>query len=89
MAYDELQGRIPHRADKEYVRILHLAACESETGVDSARHHLLGHDEAITLESVKALVASETQRPSLPESVSIDVVDLAAYDDLLVAAEVV
>jgi hypothetical protein len=89
MAYDELQGRLPHRADKEYVRILHLAACESETGVDSALHHLLGHDEAITLESVKALVASETQRPSLPESVSIDVVDLAAYDDLLVAAEVV
>jgi len=89
MAYDELQGRIPRRADKEYVRILHLAACESETGVDCALHHLIAHEEAITFESVKTVVTSEDNQRSLPENVSIDVVDLAAYDDLLVAAEVV
>lgn len=89
MAYDDLQGRIPHRADKEYVRILHLAAHESETGVDCALHHLLAQEEVITPESVKTLVTSEETPWSLPENVSIDQVDLASYDVLLDAAEVV
>ena len=34
MAYDELCRQQPERAAKEYLRILHLAARESETGVD-------------------------------------------------------
>jgi hypothetical protein len=89
MAYDDLQGRIPHRADKEYVRLLHLAAYESETGVYCALHHLLAQEEVITPESVKTLVTSEETPWSLPENVSIDQVDLASYDALLDAAEVV
>lgn len=35
-AYDQLQQRTPQRADREYVRVLHLAATHSETEVDAA-----------------------------------------------------
>ena len=36
-AYDILLMQQPERAAKEYLRILQLAACESESGVEAAR----------------------------------------------------
>jgi len=88
MAYDDLQRRVPQRADKEYLQILNLAACESEAAVETALHHLIDHEEAVTFESVKDLIASEEKRSFLPENDSIDEVDLVAYDELLGVAEV-
>ena len=41
MAYDVLLERQPERAAKEYLRILHLAARESEAGVEAVLVELL------------------------------------------------
>ena len=41
-AYDALQEQQPGRADREYVRILHLAAQEGESRVEEASGEAAG-----------------------------------------------
>ena len=55
MAYDALRRthKEAHRADKAYLRVLHLAARESESGVDAALSVLLQRREAITEQAVR------------------------------------
>jgi hypothetical protein len=80
-AYDALQAHQPSRADREYVRILHLAATSSEVEVDTALVLLLEVGQLPTFEATRAVV-----RPSLPTEaplVSAPTLDLAAYDQLL------
>ena len=80
-AYDALQAHQPSRADREYVRILHLAATSSEVEVDTALSLLLEAEQVPTFEATRAVV-----RPSLPTEaplVSAPTLDLAAYDQLL------
>jgi hypothetical protein len=87
MAYDELRGRRPTRASREYLEILHLAAQETESGVDEALRLLLAREEAIDPEAVKRLLAGgEAVAPAT--AVAIDAVDLSCYDALLAEAEV-
>jgi len=87
MAYDLLKLSCPGRAEKEYLRILHLAARESETGVDSALGVLLSGDEPLTADAVETLVRSGQKLPPVTE-VNVEPVDLAAYDLLLAGEEV-
>jgi len=82
MAYDVLTQTIAHRANKEYVKILHYAASESEARVDDALRLLLEQHSAVSFDAVKALVDSSQKIPSVTE-VSIDEVNLEAYDHLL------
>ena len=83
MAYDALrQHHRREQADKDYLRILHLSAQESETRVDQALHHLLDSEQPLTVEAVKTLVLSADAPPSYQE-VSIPPVDLTSYDVLL------
>jgi len=82
MAYDVLTQTIAHRANKEYVKILHYAASESETRVDDALRLLLEQSSTVSFDAVKALVDSSQKIPSVTE-VSIDEVNLEAYDHLL------
>lgn len=80
-AYDAVQAQQPSRADREYVRILHLAATTSEVEVDTALVLLLEAGQVPTFEATRAVV-----RPSLPTEapvVSAPRLDLAAYDQLL------
>ena len=80
-AYDALCRSHPQRADKQYLRILHLAATQSEVEVETALTLLL---EAGTLpcpEVVHTLVVG-CARPIMPE-LSSGVVDLSLYDQLL------
>lgn len=85
MAYDALRGRhAPGRASKEYLRILHLAARESETVVDDALRLLIARGEPISHQAVQAVVRSG-QRPAEPVEITIAPVDLAAYDAILAA----
>ena len=44
MAYDILLMQQPERAAKEYLRILQLAACESESGVEAALSRLMNEE---------------------------------------------
>jgi hypothetical protein len=80
-AYDRLQAQQPGRADREYVRILHLAATTSELEVDTALGLLLEGGQVPTFEATRAVV-----RPPLPGDaprVGAPLLDLAAYDRLL------
>ena len=87
MAYDALKASHPTRAEKEYLAILHLAAMETESGVDDALRVLLGHDGPLTAAAVEELVRSGREIPPATE-VRVEPVDLSTYDLLLATAEV-
>ncbi len=83
MAYDWLKKKKGEKkADREYLKILHLAASESESGVDGALALLFDFDADIDAETVKGLVASGIDLPSF-QDVTVDEVDLTTYDQLL------
>ena len=83
MAYDAL--RRVHgealKADKTYLRVLQLAAKESESGVDAALRVLLEGKEPITAEAVEALLGRTVEAPA--QLVAPPVVNLSTYDGLL------
>jgi hypothetical protein len=85
MAYDALGKASPHQADREYLKILHLAARETETGVDDALRLLFASDEPITADVVAEIVRSGREAPP-PTDVSIAAVDLSEYDSLLASS---
>jgi hypothetical protein len=87
LAYDELKDRhtLP-KAAKEYLKILRLAARESETAVTAALATLCGR-QAITADAVATLLLTP-QQPAAVTEIRVDPVDLATYDCLLIPAEV-
>ena len=82
MAYDLLRRSRPHRADKDYLRLLHMAARQNEAAVDDVLRYLIDDGQPITPEAVKELVGSVAELPSVRD-VTIDSVDLSCYDALL------
>ena len=85
-AYDRLQAQLPAQADREYLRVLHLAASGSESEVDLALAMLLESEQVPTSDAVRALVAAP--RPLLVPQLTPVALDLRVYDELLVASEV-
>ena len=82
LAYDELKERHTQRqAVREYLKILRMAATESETTVTTALAELCGR-QPITACAVEQILTKQ-QPPSFATEVSISQVDLAAYDRLL------
>jgi hypothetical protein len=81
-AYDTLLERSPGRAAKDYLRILELAAKESETGVDAVLGQLLEWNVPITPTIVADHLRHELGLPRAME-VTIAMVDLSMYDGLL------
>jgi hypothetical protein len=87
MAFDLLQERRGSRANKEYLRILEIAARESEAGVDQALRTLLAASEdEISVQAVRGLL--DVQTPSPLRDVEIGAVDLSTFDRLCTASEV-
>jgi hypothetical protein len=83
MAYDYLKAHHSVQvASREYLHILHLAATESESGVEAALKELFSKGQQITCEAVKERLLSDNQLCSERE-VEIAEVDLGTYDDLL------
>ncbi len=82
MAYDYLKSHSPLHATKEYLKIVHLAATETEGGVDNALGCLFERGEAITVEAVEALIKSDEALASV-DNVRVDEINLAVYDELL------
>jgi Mu transposase, C-terminal domain len=81
MAFDVLQEELGPRATKEYLRILELAAKESEAKVDEALRELLeGAPEAVSAEAVETAIATES--PSVVRAVKVVAVDLRQFDEL-------
>jgi hypothetical protein len=82
MAYDVLKETRPSRAVKEYLEILHLAAHESETGVDDALRAAFDAEAEISTDVVKMILASKTP---VIEATQVEVheIPLQSYDELL------
>lgn len=80
-AYDHLTERRPERADREYVRVLHLAASTVEAEVETALALLLEQQLVPTFDAVRELI-----RPPAPTTIpTLATPDLTldAYDRLL------
>jgi hypothetical protein len=80
-AYDALAAAGVARADREYVRVLHLAANTSESEVEAALGLLLDAPTPPTFDAVRALVQG-------PHAITVPqltpaVLDLSVYDRLL------
>jgi hypothetical protein len=82
VAYDRLKSQYAGSADKQYLKILELAARENQALVELAIGRLVELDRAMSFEAVEALVQSGQAR-SAPTAVRVDEVDLSAYDQLL------
>jgi transposase len=81
VAYDTLVAQQPARADKEYVRVLHLAAATSEADVAAALALLAENGSTPTFEAVRELVRS-VEPPTVPQ-LSRPAFDFGVYDALL------
>jgi len=86
MAYDSLQQTHGDRAARAYLRILYMAARETEDGVDEALRHLLHEGQPIRFEAVEALVRRGQEIPSVTQ-VTVEPVDLAGYDTLMARSQ--
>jgi hypothetical protein len=84
--YDGLLERCPARAAKDYLRILGLAAKESEAGVDAVLGRLLEWNVPITPTVVEEHLRHDLGLPRAMEVV-VTTVDLATYDLLLETKE--
>ncbi len=80
-AYDALAAGRPERADREYVRVLHLAASTSEAEVEAALALLLEQRAAPTLDAVRELV--RLPGPAAVPELTATPLDLGVYDRLL------
>ena len=81
-AYDQLQERMPKRADREYVRTLHLAATSSENEVETALQLLEEAGQIPTFDAVRDLICV----PRIPALAPLPV-HLDQYDQLLTSKE--
>jgi hypothetical protein len=80
-AYDRLTERQPTRADREYVRILHLAASTIEAEVEAALALLLERNRVPTFDAVRELIRPAGP-PRIPQLAAPDLT-LDVYDRLL------
>jgi len=82
LAYDYLKAVTPERANKEYIRILELAAKENETLVDAAIERLVIEEREIKFDAIKAIV-NEGAKPEGIREIIIMPIDVRVYDVLL------
>ena len=80
-SYDRLRRVLPRRADREYVRVLHLAATTSESEVDTALGLLLEAQTLPTVEAVRDVLG--LAHPTAAPEISAPRLDLTSYDALL------
>lgn len=86
-AYDVLTERRPERADREYVRVLHLAATTSEAEVETALTLLLDAGTIPTFDAVRELVREPQSQPLALPQVNAPALDLGLYDRLLLSSQ--
>jgi transposase InsO family protein len=88
IAYDTLVAARPQFGEREYLRLLHLAARETEAGVDAALRALIDQARPISAAAVQQLLTQqEAIRPAT--EVRVSPVDLRRYDALLSSPEAV
>jgi hypothetical protein len=80
-AYDQLQTDLPQQADREYLRLLHLAASTAESEVAVALALVLESGVVPTCDAIRALV--QPPQPVVVPVLTPPVLDLRVYDQLL------
>lgn len=80
-AYDALVQAVPHRADRDYVRLLHLAAGTSEAAVEAVLAEVLGQHQAPAFDLVRDRLRLPT--PAAVPELTEAVLDFGVYDELL------
>jgi len=86
-AYDILRHQHGiKQANKQYLKILELAAKENQTAVNATLRFLINHSDVIDFDTVKQMVESKQQPPAVTD-VYIGDIDLDSYDYLLESAE--
>lgn len=88
IVYDILKDDRPAKADKEYLKILHLAARENEHGVDTILGELIGKNESISSDLVEQMLY-EGQHDQEIHDPHIEAIDLHDYDALYENLQVV
>ena len=87
VAYDLLcKAHAETVASRQYLRILELAALESETQVDAILRRLIDTPQRLSAERVKDLLATGEEDPGPAVSVTVAPVDLLIYDSLLASS---
>jgi hypothetical protein len=81
IAYDELRCKHPATADRQYLRILQMAAKHSEDGVNNILHHMLLKGEPISDLAVEEILMCDKPLPAY--QIKIDAVEIHQYDQLL------
>ncbi len=87
VAYDSIKQCWPERADKEYLRILELAALGSEVAVETAIKDLLSKNQTPSIEKIEHILDQGSHTYNIP-LISVASVDLNDYDSLLENEEV-
>jgi hypothetical protein len=83
LAYDFLRSRKSKDvANKEYLKILYLAARESEVKVETALRDLFKKEMTVSLEAVEGYVSS-SEKNALYQQYRVDPVSIEQYDGLL------
>lgn len=84
VAYDQLREQYPASAERQYIKILELAAKESETLVEASIRRLIESGTIISYERVLAEYKTSGSAPFDPSSlVAVPRIELRAYDTLL------
>lgn len=84
-AYDCLSASLAqHQADREYLRVLHLAAATMESEVERVLVELLACEQAPCFERVRSLVCTDPPPPT--PTLTPFAVELSEYDALLEVA---
>ncbi|EKD28854.1 MAG: integrase catalytic subunit [uncultured bacterium] len=87
MAYDILCGKMSlKKATTEYLKILHLAARESETKVNESLKQLITNNQDVQYKLVEDMVTLNDGIMKIPD-VNIEEIKAASYDTLLMCQE--
>jgi len=89
VAYDELQRQQPAQAEREYLKLLQLAAQESEELVAAVLRELIDSGVACNSKRVRTELRTRVDQPQASVlTVMIEPVTLQRYDQLLAVGEV-
>ena len=87
VAYDQLGEQYPATAERQYVKLLELAASTSEERVEAALRQLVDSGTVINYERVVALCHSAAAVAGKPLTLAPVRIELASYDGLLSLTE--
>jgi len=87
VAYDQLREQYPATAERQYVKLLELAATTSEEQVEAILRQLVESGTVISYERVVGAYRSSAAIANRPLTVAPVIIELATYDALLSLTE--